>query len=261
MKQKLSLIIPVYNEAPLLEEFLVSIDHLKLDVDKELIIIDDASSDGSWNILKSFCFSSSVVLLQHQHNQGKGAAIRTGIPHATGDFIGIQDADLETVPSEITGLLGPLLDGVADVAYGSRFKGSSSSSGKRFHYFANRVLTILSNLLSGLELSDMETCYKFFRSEIIKNIRLKSNRFGFDPEVTAKIARLNVRITELPVSYYPRKYIEGKKLNWKDGVPAVTHIFYFNLMAKFRFTSCFHRQLPERYLGSARYRRIRATKI
>ncbi len=245
MQQTVSLIIPVFNEAPHLARFLDDIDKLALPLRKELVIVNDCSTDDSAKILANFQFQSPTVLINQLRNQGKGAAIRTGIQQATGDFIGIQDADLECDIEDIAKLLAPLLAGKADVVYGSRFKKTNYQVHRTFHYLGNRTLTMISNLMSGLYLSDMETCYKFFRADIIKNINLESNRFGFEPEVTAKIARLQLRIMELPISYFPRKYLEGKKITWKDGIAAVCHIFYFNLFRKTE--DCFHETLPDHY--------------
>jgi glycosyltransferase involved in cell wall biosynthesis len=251
LSQTLSLIIPVYNEAEHLERFLGLIDELRLSVTKELVIVNDGSTDESGEILRRFRFNSATVLIDLPRNLGKGAAVREGVRRATGDFIGIQDADFETDLTDVPKLLEPLLEGRADVVYGSRFKKTSYHVHRTFHYLSNRLLTIFSNLLSGLYLSDMETCYKFFRADVIKNIRLESNRFGFEPEVTAKIARLHLRIMELPVSYFPRKYLEGKKLDWKDGVAAFRHIIYFNLVASRKQSDCFYETLPKRYFPRA----------
>ncbi len=245
MTRTLSLIIPVYNEVRHLEQLFTLIDRLELSVAKELVIVDDHSTDGSAETIKKFSFRSRTVFINQPRNQGKGAAIRAGIEQATGEFIGIQDADLETNVDDIPGLLAPLLDDKAEVVYGSRFKKSSNQVHRTFHYLVNRILTTCSNIVSGLYLTDMETCYKFFRADVLKNIELQSNRFGFEPEVTAKIARLRLRVMELPVSYFPRKYLEGKKMSWKDGFAAVTHIFYFNLWK--RKADCFKATLPERY--------------
>jgi len=245
MTQTLSLIIPVYNEAQHLEQFLTIIDRLQVPIEKELVIVDDGSTDGSGAILKQFPFRSRTILINQTRNQGKGAAVRIGIENATGDFIGIQDADLETNPDEIPSLLSPLLEGRADVVVGSRFKKSGHQVHRTFHYLVNRILTMLSNIMSDLYLSDMQTCYKFFRADVIKNIKLETNRFGFDPEVTAKIARLDLRIMEVPISYFPRKYLEGKKMNWKDGIVQLAHIIRFNLW-KGR-ADCFNKTLPEHY--------------
>lgn len=244
--QILSLIIPVYNEAGHLEKFLSIIDSLELPVGKELVIINDCSTDGSAEILKAFPFKSKVILIDNIVNSGKGAAIKLGVQKATGDLIGIQDADFEYDTDDIPKLLAPLLTGRADVVYGSRFKKTNDQVHRTLHYLVNRLLTMISNLLSGLYLSDMETCYKIFRADVIKNIKIESERFGFEPEITAKIARLKIRMVELSISYFPRTYLEGKKITWKDGIAALWHIFYFNLIKK--NTKCFHQTLPERYI-------------
>lgn len=228
---RVSLVIPVYNEAAHLEKFLETIDALDVGVDKELVFVDDCSRDGSGDILGRFQFKSSVVRLTQPVNQGKGAALRRGIEAATGDVVGIQDADFEYDPGEIPSLIEPLLKGKADVVFGSRFKHGAQVH-RTFHYLVNRFLTLLSNFSSGLYLTDMETCYKFFRADIIKNIRLQAQRFGFEPEVTAKVAGLKCRVMELPISYFPRNYMEGKKITWKDGIAAVRHIIYFNFFQK-----------------------------
>ncbi len=241
-----SLIIPVYNEAEHLEQFLSIIDKLELPMPKELVIVNDCSTDCSTEVIKNFHFASKLVFADQPRNQGKGAAIRVGIERATGDFIAIQDADFEYDPEDVPKLLVPLLEGRADVVYGSRYKKTNYQVHRTFHYLANRTLTMFSNILSGLYLSDMETCYKFFRADVIKNIKLESNRFGFEPEVTAKIARLKLRVMELPISYFPRSYIEGKKITWKDGVAALIHIIRFNVVS--RNADCFYETLPERYI-------------
>lgn len=225
---KLSLIIPIYNEAAHLERFLTAIDALELPLPKELILVDDASRDESAAIVERFAFRSEHMFLRAPHNQGKGAALRRGIEAATGDIIGIQDADFEYHFDDIPALIDPLLKGRADVVYGSRFKAGNPQVHRTFHYLVNRFLTMVSNLFSGLYLSDMETCYKFFRADIIKNIRLESDRFGFEPEVTAKIAKLKVRVFEVPISYFPRNYLEGKKITWRDGIAALGHLFVYN---------------------------------
>lgn len=242
----LSLVIPIYNESDHLARFLEQIDALALPLAKELVFIDDCSTDGSAAILDAFQFKSRVVRLKHPVNQGKGAALRRGIEAASGTFIGIQDADFEYEPTDIPSLVQPLISGRADVVYGSRFSRSGHQVHRTLHYLVNRILTMLSNLLSGLYLSDMETCYKFFRADVIKNVLLESDRFGFEPEVTAKIARLKLRVMEFPISYFPRNYIEGKKITWKDGIAAVRHIFYFNLLVP--HDRCFRSGLPQRYI-------------
>ncbi len=245
MQQTVSLIIPIFNEAMHLERFLNGIDKLELPLRKELVIVNDCSTDNSAEILENFQFQSPVIFINQARNQGKGAAIRVGIQQATGDFIGIQDADFEYDTDDIPKLLVPLIEGKADVVYGSRFKKTNYQVHRTLHYLVNRTLTMLSNVMSGLYLSDMETCYKFFRADVIKNINLESNRFGFEPEVTAKIARLQLRILELPISYFPRQYLEGKKITWKDGVAALRHMFYFNLVRKHK--DCFYETLPNQY--------------
>lgn len=226
---KVSLIIPVYNEAAHLAEFLAQIDAITFEgIDKELIIINDCSKDATATIIDGFRFSSQVQIHHQPVNQGKGAALRKGIELATGDFIGIQDADFEYSLEDLPAIMAPLRDGKADVVYGSRFKANVAQVHRTFHYLVNRFLTTLSNLCSGLYLTDMETCYKFFKSDIIKNINLESNRFGFEPEVTAKIAGLKLRIIEVPIWYFPRNYLEGKKITWKDGIAALRHIIFYN---------------------------------
>ncbi len=235
---KVSLVIPIYNEAGHLEEFLRQIDALEIG-DKELVFVDDCSKDQSFAILNGFKFKSAHRIFQQPKNQGKGAAVRKGIELATGDIIGVQDADFEYSMDDIPALLQPLATGKADVVFGSRFKKSSMQVHRTFHYLVNRILTIISNALSGLYLTDMETCYKFFRADVIKNIKFESDRFGFEPEVTAKIARLKLRILEIPISYFPRNYMEGKKITWKDGVAALRHLFVFNVLRK-----------PEDYLSA-----------
>jgi glycosyltransferase involved in cell wall biosynthesis len=242
---KTSLIIPIFNEADHLESFLTVIDALILPTDKELVFIDDASLDDSFKIIERFKFQSSTIILKQPINSGKGAAIRRGIEAATGDIIGIQDADFEYSPEEIPSLLDPFLKERADVVFGSRFKRSEQVH-RTIHYLVNRMLTMLSNMCSGIYLTDMETCYKFFKAEIIKNIILNSNRFGFEPEITAKIARLKLRIVELPISYFPRNYIEGKKITWKDGIAALRHILFYNFSSK--NIDCFKPTLSGRYI-------------
>lgn len=233
---KVSLVTPVYNEENNLHRFLTMLNSLELPCDKELVFVDDGSKDNSFAIIQNFPFTCKTIILSNGTNKGKGAALRLGLMRATGDIIGIQDADFEYDMRDITKLLVPLLDNKADVVFGSRFVKGNFHVHRTFHYLVNRLLTLLSNILSGLYLTDMETCYKFFKAEIIQNITLSSDRFGFEPEVTAKIARLKLRVFEIPISYCARSYLEGKKITWKDGVAALWHIFYFNtLQSKRKF--------------------------
>ena len=243
---KVSLVIPIYNEAKLLPEFLSKVDSLKLRISKELIFIDDCSKDNSLAILRDYKFSSNFKIIEHEKNQGKGAALRKGIEQASGDIIVVQDADFEYDMDDLPSLIQPLVDEKADVVYGSRFRKEVHQVHRTFHYLVNRILTLISNILSGMYVSDMETCYKIFRADIIKNINLTSNRFGFEPEVTAKIARLKLRVKEYPISYYPRNYMEGKKITWKDGFAALWHLVYFNILASKK--SYFKENLPKKYI-------------
>lgn len=241
----ISLVIPVYNEEEHLERFLTLIDALELETGKELIIVNDCSKDRSKEILDNFKFNSPVKITHLTVNQGKGAALRKGIEQTSGEIIGVQDADFEYDPSDIPTLIAPLIADKADVVLGSRFKRTNQVH-RTVHYVGNRILTLLSNFCSGLYLSDMETCYKFFRRDVIKNVILESDRFGFEPEITAKIAKLKLRVMEFPISYFPRNYLEGKKITWKDGVAAFRHIFYFNYRRS--IGNSFKRELPERYI-------------
>ncbi len=245
--KSLSLIIPIYNEAENLADFLRALDHHEFGLKTELVMVDDGSTDGSAEIIRHFTFRRRYVFLPLEQNRGKGAAIARGIVAASGDIIGIQDADFEYDLSDIPRLLEPLIAGSCDIVYGSRFGSLSQNAHRTVHYMANRLLTRLSNILSGLKVSDMETCYKFFRREILQNINLQSQRFGFEPEITAKIARLKVRVKEVPVSYFPRNFLEGKKITWRDGIAALWHIVYFNLLlSRRRF---FKPTMPEEFLA------------
>jgi len=223
---KLSIIIPVYNEASTILDVVKRVEETPYD--KEVIIVDDRSTDGTYEILRKI-EGERVIVLSHKLNQGKGASIRTAATRVTGDCVIIQDADLEYHPSEYPRLLAPLLEGKADVVYGSRFLGGPHRVLFFWHALGNRIITILSNILTDLNLSDMETGYKVFRAEVFKKIKIESNRFGFEPEITAKIAKLGCRIYEVPISYWGRDYTEGKKLNWKDGLAAIYWILKYNL--------------------------------
>ncbi|MGD0657229.1 MAG: glycosyltransferase family 2 protein [Syntrophorhabdales bacterium] len=233
---KLSIIIPAYNEGPTIGNICEKVRRAGLiaGIEKEVVVVNDASSDNTEAAVFQYRENHpdlSISYLRHDVNRGKGAALRTGIQGATGDFIIVQDADLEYDPEEYNLLLKPVLDGFADVVFGSRFAGGKPHRILFFwHTIGNRLLTILSNMFTNLNLSDMETCYKLFRAELIKSIELRESRFGFEPEVTAKIARIpNVRIYEVGISYYGRTYREGKKINWKDGCKALYCIVRYNL--------------------------------
>jgi glycosyltransferase involved in cell wall biosynthesis len=223
----LSVVIPVYNERETLHEIIEAVEATPFR--KEIIAIDDCSTDGTKDLLVSMQHPNLKVFL-HGRNQGKGAAIQTGFSHASGDVIIIQDADLEYDPKEYSVLLKPILDGKADVVYGSRFAGHGAHRVLYFwHYVGNRFLTLLSNLFTNLNLTDMETCYKVFTKNALAGVVIKEKRFGFEPEITAKMAKKKLRIYEVPISYYGRTYEEGKKINWKDGVRALWCILKYNL--------------------------------
>ena len=233
---KLSIIVPVYNEEKTIRGIVDAVLNAPIlyknaNIDKEIIIVDDCSKDHTRSILSTELESKVDKVIYHEVNKGKGAAIRTGIQQMTGDFMVVQDADLEYDPNEYSKLLIPIIEGKADVVYGSRFSGSDAHRVLYFwHYKGNQFLTMLSNMFSNLNLTDMETCYKMFRKEVIQNILLEQNRFGFEPEVTAKIAKIpNIRIYEVGISYYGRTYQEGKKINWKDGFSAIWCIVKYNL--------------------------------
>ena len=228
---KLTVVMPVYNEVGHIEKIVESV--LAVPVDKELVIVDDCSKDGTRDKLASIAKQPGVRVIYHDVNQGKGAALRTGFAAATGDLVLVQDADLEYDPQEYPKLLAPILAGKADVVFGSRFVGGDSHRVLYFwHSMGNRFLTLFSNMMTNLNLTDMETCYKVFRRELLQKITVKENRFGFEPEITAKIAKLRCRIYEVGISYAGRTYEEGKKIGWKDGVRAIWCIMKYNLSKK-----------------------------
>ncbi len=225
---KVSIIIPVYNEKTTILEILKRVQAVKLGLDREIVVVDDFSRDGTRDILAGLK-QKNVKVVFHEVNRGKGAALRTGFEKATGDIVLIQDADLEYDPREYPTLLRPILDGRADVVYGSRFLGGPHRVLFFWHSVGNRILTTFSNMTTNLNLTDMETCYKVFRREILSKVRLRSERFGFEPEITIKLAKLGCRIYEVPISYAGRDYSEGKKIGWKDGVAAIFHILRYKL--------------------------------
>jgi glycosyltransferase involved in cell wall biosynthesis len=228
----LSVIIPVYNEAATLREIVDRVMKSPIPLARELVVIDDASTDATPEVLRQIAAerTEDIRVVSHPINQGKGAAIRSGIAEAKGEIVLIQDADLEYDPRDYPLLLEPILEDQADVVFGNRFHGGPHRVMYFWHYAANRFLTFLTNVLTGLNLSDMEVGYKVFRAQVLRRITLKSKRFGFEPEITVKVAKLGCRIYEVPIRYYGRTYAEGKKITWRDGLAALCHIIRYRLI-------------------------------
>jgi len=227
---KLSIVIPCFNEINTIESIIAAVQRSPI-TDQEIIIVDDYSTDGTRALLEQELAQRVDCVMYHPHNQGKGAALRTGFQAATGDIVIVQDADLEYDPQEYPIVIQPILDNQADVVFGSRFMGGRPHRVLYFwHMVGNVFLTTLSNMFTNLNLTDMETCYKAFRREILQQIRIRENRFGFEPEITAKGAKLNCRIYEVGISYYGRTYKDGKKINWRDGFRAIYCILKYNLL-------------------------------
>ena len=236
MSEKLSVVIPAYNEASTIHLILDKVLQVELisNLELEIVIVDDCSNDGTIEVIQKYIAQNQtnvISLYRHEKNQGKGAALHTGISMATGNYVIIQDADLEYDPNEYNLLLKPMIDGLADVVYGSRFMGGNPHRILFFwHSIGNKFLTFLSNMMTNLNLTDMETCYKLFKREVIQSLKLKEKRFGFEPEVTAKIAKIKgIRIYEVGISYYGRTFEEGKKIGWKDGFRALYCILRYGL--------------------------------
>ncbi len=227
---RLSVIIPVYNEVKTVANVIEQVRNCGVP-ELEIIVVNDASTDGTREILEQMPPSNDLVILHHDHNQGKGARIRTAQARVTGDVVIIQDADLEYSPSEFPAMLKPLNDGIADAVFGSRYSGREILVDSFWHYSGNKVLTLASNIFSNLHLTDMETCYKMIRADIFKSLKLECNRFGFEPEVTAKLSKLHCRIYEVPIAYNARPFDAGKKIGWKDGVAAFWYILKYNLFS------------------------------
>jgi glycosyltransferase involved in cell wall biosynthesis len=231
----LTVVVPVYNEERTVERLVAAVLAAPLPegMDREVVVVDDASADDTSRILETFAGNECVRVLRQPANRGKGAALRRGFAEARGDVVVVQDADLEYDPREYARLLAPILDGKADVVYGSRFMGADAHRVLFFwHMVGNRVLTLLSNVTTNLNLTDMETCFKMFRREVLERLELREDRFGFEPEVTAKLARLGVRLFEVGISYSGRTYDEGKKIGWRDGVHALWCIFKYGVLRR-----------------------------
>lgn len=231
MGHKLSIVIPVYNEVGTLAEIIRQVQAVEIGIEKEIVLVDDCSTDGARELLQRMEASgdASIRVFYHDVNRGKGAALRTGFQHVDGDMTLVQDSDLEYDPRDYPKLIGPILSGAADAVYGSRFK-TGRGDALLSSYAANRFLTSFSNLVTGLNLTDIETCYKAIKTSILREIPLRSDRFGFEPEITAKLAKRKCRICEVPITYRGRDYHEGKKVGWKDGLAAMCHIVRFRFM-------------------------------
>ena len=230
----LAVVVPAYNEGATIARVLEQV--LAQRPVQEVIVVDDASQDDTLAAARKYAKDERLKLIRHEKNQGKGAALRTGFAQASAPFVIVQDADLEYDPGEYHLLLEPVLAGVADVVFGSRFQGAGAHRVLYFwHSLGNRILTTLSNMATDLNLTDMETCYKLFRREVLEKIVIREDRFGFEPEITAKVSRLNLRIYEVPISYYGRTYAEGKKINWRDGISALRCICKYS---KYNFLNC-----------------------
>lgn len=225
----LSIVIPAYNEAETIAEIITRVRKAPSGLPTEIVVVDDASTDDTIKVVERLLTNDrhDLRLIRHPHNQGKGAAIRTGFEQARGDIVLIQDADLEYDPRDYPSLLEPILEGFADVVFGNRFHGGPHRVLYYWHYVANKMLTFMTNVLTGVNLSDMEVGYKVFRKDVIRRLYLRANRFGIEPELTVKVARLGCRIYEVPIRYHGRTYAEGKKITWRDGVAAVFHIIRF----------------------------------
>ena len=252
---QLSLLIPFFNERDNLPFLFESILRVSWPWPIEMVLVDDCSRDGSWEVLQQVLNQKQkelqerniqCVTFRHDVNRGKGVAVHKAISLSAGQVLIVQDADGEYDPCEIPKLVNPILEGRADVVFGSRFRQNVNQAHRTYHYLVNRFLTLLSNLASGLHLTDMETCYKAFRGDILRSIQLRSKRFGFEPEITAHLARLKLIVWELPISYYPRSYIEGKKITWKDGLAALWHIIHFNFFCSYE--DRFFSSMPKRFL-------------
>lgn len=251
MKPRLSVVIPAYNERATIRTLLDRVQ--AVDIDKEIVVVDDGSTDGTREILQEYADRPGFRIVFQPENRGKGAALAAGFQRATGDIVIVQDADLEYNPVEYPVLIQPIVDGLADVVYGSRFAGGSPRRVLYFwHAVGNMFLTLVSNMLTDINLSDMETCYKVFRREIIQSMPLRSQRFGFEPEITVKVAKAKYRIYEVAISYAGRTYAEGKKIGWKDGVEALWTLFYYRFLDRTPIPRLELADLSERASGASR---------